>query len=720
MIYLVTQQPELYETDYYKIISVPESLNMLKQCQVLQYDSETTGLDPHLCTLLSAQFGNKRLGFQMVIDCTTVSISLYKDILETTMLVGHNLKFDLQFLYNYSIIPRKVYDTMIVEQLLHLGFPYVPITPEEYKEFGYTFPYRIKYDEINYNELYELSFALDAVAKKYLDIELDKTVRGQIIWRGLDTQVVLYAAKDVEYLEDIMKRQVEICKKLECLKGAKLECDFVPVIAYLEWCGIKLDAGKWTAKMKSDLENLNKAKKDLDDWLLEQVDKPSFKQIKKKYIFVNNQMDLFEGWDLTPKVTLNWSSSKQVIKIAKVLGFNTIVQDEKTGEDKDSVLEKHLKAQKGINDKFLELYFKYQEYAKVVSSFGQGHLDSIHSITGRLHTTFKQLGAKSGRMSSGSKNTNEDLEKYKKLPKGSCKQPNMQQLPSDEITRGSFVSPKGCLMLSADFSALEARLGADIYNEPEMLREFTEGSGDMHSLCAKMVFAEELKDVEVKDVKKVRPDLRKKVKSVEFAKQFGGTAFAIAGSLGCSIEDAQRFSDYYDKGFKGVTSFKSKGSKEVRNKGYVLMSPITGHKMYWWDWNKWKKRQQLFDSSEWSWSDYKVQHKGTGDSVHQMVKEHFKAASKWDRMALNAPTQGCGAVIIKQAATDIFNWIIDNNYFNKIHLCAIVHDELVYDYPEEVINFPKLVEDTMQNAAAIYCKSLPIPAEAAVGDHWIH
>ena len=458
MIYLVTQHPELYETDYYKIISVPESLNMLKQCQVLQYDSETTGLDPHLCTLLSAQFGNKRLGFQMVIDCTTVSISLYKDILETTMLVGHNLKFDLQFLYNYSIIPRKVYDTMIVEQLLHLGFPYVPITPEEYKEFGYTFPYHIKYDEINYNELYELSFALDAVAKKYLNIELDKTVRGQIIWRGLDTQVVLYAAKDVEYLEDIMKRQVEVCKQLECLKGAKLECDFVPVIAYLEWCGIKLDAGKWTAKMKSDLENLNKAKKALDDWLLEQVDKPSFKQIKKKYIFVNNQMDLFEGWDLTPKVILNWSSSKQVPEVAKLLGFNTTVQDKKTGEDKDSVLEKHLKTQKGINDEFLELYFKYQEYAKVVSSFGQGHLNSINPVTNRLHTTFKQLGAASGRMSCGSKQSNEDLEKYKKLPKGSCKQPNIQQLPGDEVTRGAFVAPVGHLMVSADFSAQQKNI----------------------------------------------------------------------------------------------------------------------------------------------------------------------------------------------------------------------------------------------------------------------
>jgi DNA polymerase-1 len=431
-------------------------------------------------------------------------------------------------------------------------------------------------------------------------------------------------------------------------------------------------------------------------------------------------MDLFEGWDLTPKVILNWSSSKQVIEVAKLLGFNTAVQDKKTGEDKDSVLEKHLKSQKGINDKFLELYFNYQEHAKEVSSFGQGHLDAINPITGRLHTTYRQLGTKSGRMASGSKQTNEDLERYKKLPKGSCKMPNMQQLPGDEITRGSFVAPKGHFMVSADFAALEARLGADIYNEPEMLKEFIEGSGDMHSLCAKMVFSEELKDIEVKDIKKLRPDLRKKVKSVEFAKQFGGTAFAIASSLGCSLEEAQNFSDYYDNGFKGVTSFKRKGSKEVREKGYVLMSPITGHKMYWWDWNCWKKRQKLFDSSEWDWNTYRTLHKGTGDSVHLMVKEHFKAASKWDRMALNAPTQGGGAIIIKHAAINLFNWIVDHNYFNKIHLCAMVHDEVVCDYPEEVSEFPKVLETVMEEAAAEYCKSLSIPAEAAVGDHWIH
>lgn len=67
---------------------------------------------------------------------------------------------------------------------------------------------------------------------------------------------------------------------------------------------------------------------------------------------------------------------------------------------------------------------------------------------------------------------------------------------------------------------LESRLGADIYNEKAMLDEFLYGSGDMHSLCAKLVFHEELKDIDVKDVKKKRPDLRSKVKSIEFSQQF--------------------------------------------------------------------------------------------------------------------------------------------------------------------------------------------------------
>ena len=688
MVYLVTTQEELFENELYTIISADNALDMMQSWDVIQVDSETNGRDPHLCDFLCFQFGNKAADTQIVVDCSCVDIRLYKNLLELKFLIGQNLKFDLQFLYKYGIVPRNVYDTMIVEQLLYLGYPVVG------KPGG-------------------ISYSLNAIAQRRLNVDIDKTVRGEIIWRGLDSSVIQYAAGDVMYLEDIRDSQLIDLKKKDCEKAADLENRFVPVISYLEWCGIKLDQDKWQEKMRQDQKNLNQSLEALNQFTIKH---PNLKQ----FTYVDLQGDLFSGFNTEPICTVNWSSSQQVIKIAKILGFNTETKDKKTGESKDSVLEKALSVQKGINDEFLKLYFAYQEYAKVVSSFGQGHLDAVNPLTGRIHSTFKQLGAASGRMSCGSTQPNTDLEKYKKLPKGSCKYPNLQQLPSDDVTRSCFVAPEGHLMVSADFSALESRLGADIYQEKEMLKEFLEGSGDMHSLCAKMVFAEELKDVEVKDIKKVRPDLRKKVKSVEFAKQFGGSAFAIAGSLGCSMEEAQKFSDYYDQGFSGVTNYKKKGSRFVRENGFVLMCEHTGHKMYWYDHEEWKQRQAKYQSSDWSWDNYRQKHKGTGDWVEQQVKMHFKAAAKWDRMALNGPTQGSGACIIKESACMLFDWIMDNNLFEKVNLCALVHDEIVCDYPAGLQEFPQILEQLMQQAAAKYCKSLPIPAEAAVGPYWIH
>jgi DNA polymerase I-like protein with 3'-5' exonuclease and polymerase domains len=92
----------------------------------------------------------------------------------------------------------------------------------------------------------------------------------------------------------------------------------------------------------------------------------------------------------------------------------------------------------------------------------------------------------------------------------------MQQLPSDAATRGSFTAPEGYEWCSCDYSALESRLGADIYNEASMLNEFLHGSGDMHSLCAYMVYKDEIpRDTPIKDIKKKYPHLRKAVKPIE-------------------------------------------------------------------------------------------------------------------------------------------------------------------------------------------------------------
>lgn len=685
MICLVTANQELFSCPDYKYVSVTESLSIMAPWNKVQFDTETNGRDAHVCRLLCAQFGNKEAGIQIVVDCCTVNICLYKEVLEGKLIIGHNLKFDLQFLYNHGIVPLRVYDTMIVEQLLHLGFP-----------SG------------------QVSYSLKEVAWRRCGIHLDKSVRGEIIWRGLDAKVISYAASDVLYLEDILWSQVSECKAKQCLVAAKVECDAVPSIAYMEWCGIMLDADKWRSKMLADKDALQEAEAALNNFV---IATPAL----SKFTFVDRQGDLFSGFNTAPQVTINWSSSKQVISVAKILGFDTAVKDKKTGEDKDSVLEKHLSTQKGVNDTFLKLYFNYQEHAKVVSSFGQGHLDAVNPLTGRIHTVFKQLGAASGRLSCGSNQPNTDLAKLKHLPPQRCKYPNIQQLPADDATRGAFVAPNGYNFVSADFSAEESRLGADIYQDKEFLKEFTQGSGDTHSMFAWMVFRKECEQCgckSVADVKRLAPQWRKKVKGVEFAYMFGAAAPTISTSANCSVEEAQGYIDTLDRAFIGMSSFAKKGSRFVRSHGYILINPITGHKMYWWDWDRWKERQQSFTQE--FWEDYRLHHKGTGDAVAIEVRQHFQAAGKYDRLARNSVTQGTGAIIMKTAMTWLFQWIVNNNFFGVIHICASVHDEICCDYPKYVTHFPKILEDTMERAAAKYCKSLPIPAEASVGSHWIH
>lgn len=684
MTYLVTNQQELFGWEDYPIISAGESLRMMQNWKVIQLDTETSGRDCHLCDFLCIQMGNDKADVRLVVDTSTVNVRLYKEELESKLCILQNGKFDLQFFFNYGIIIRKVYDTMVVEQLLHLGWP-----------SG------------------QISYSLNAIADRRLHINIDKTVRGEIVWRGLDTQVINYAAGDVTFLEKIMWSQVEDLKKQGLMKAARIECDFVPVIAYLEWCGIHLDQEKWKAKMRDDQEKLHQAEADLNAFVVGRND-------LKQFVYINTQGDLFEGFDLTPKVNINWASSQQVVKIAKILGFNTATKDKKTGEDKDSVLEKLLKSQKGICDEFLKLYFDYQEHFKVCSSFGQGHLNAINPITNRIHTVYKQLGAASGRMSCGSQQPNTDLAKFKKIPSKECTYPNMQQLPADEPTRGTFTAPDGYEWCSCDYSALESRLGADIYNEPHMIEEFLHGSGDIHSLMALTFFEDQMEPgITTKEVKKKYPDLRKKAKSPEFLIQFGGSAYGLATQLAIPEEEAQKYVDSYYNRFKGIADFKKKGSEFVRKYGYILMCQYSGHKMYWYDHQEWLERQQSFTQQ--FWEEYRNRHKGTGDAIAQEVSMHFRAASKYDRMALNAPTQGSGIVILKMAMTDFFNWIVDNGYFHTVELAALVHDEANIIYPKELHNIvPAKLQECMEKAASIICTKLPIPASAEISDHWIH
>lgn len=478
MIYLVTKNQELFDNGVYSIIGIDKCLSLLQDMPIIQVDTETNGRDSHINQLLCIQFGNDLLDCRIVVDYSTISVLEFKNILESKYLIFQNGKFDLQFLYNFGIHPTKTYDTMIVEQFLHLGYPSgLTVSEEEYQSNGYDFPYHKNVNEDTGKVTYTLSYALDAIAHKRLGVYISKEIRGQIIWRGLDTDVIVYAANDVKYLEKIMQSQLADLRKIpNALIGAKIECDFTPVIAYLEWCGIKLDEVKWKKKMDKDKLKLSQSEEALNKFLLDTYNKGN-KELKQ-FIYVNNQPSLFEEFNIdlgVPKVKINWSSSPQVITVAKALGFNTSTTSKTTGEDTDSAMEKQLLSQKGINDEFLRLYFGegkegkpnyfpgYSGSYKVVTSFGQGHLNAINPNTGRIHTVYRAIGTISGRMSSGSSQTNTDLAKLKGLPikpnakqkkegKG-CSYPNMQQLPHDVETRACFVAEEGNLFCSCDYSA---------------------------------------------------------------------------------------------------------------------------------------------------------------------------------------------------------------------------------------------------------------------------
>ena len=694
MIYLVSNTIDCSGIEGVEKTDLDSCLDIIAHWPVVQFDVESTGLDPHVCRLTSMQFGYKHFDTgehtEIVVDCNSINPEEFKEVIEMSYLIGHNLKFDLQFLYNYNIHPLNVYDTMICEQTLYLGYK----------------PGKV-------------SYKLSDVLLRNTGIELDKSFQKEIASKGLTPEGIIYAAHDVVYLQDIRKSQMLVAHDRKCVNAFTVENRFVPAIAYLEWCGVHLDEKKWREKMDKDEAQLNDYLTKLNQYVV------SHTKLNTKFVTTFTQPSLFDSDvdTFVPSCTVDWNSPKQVVPVLQELGFNTKTKDKKTKEEKDSALEKVISTQKGIADDFLELYFGYKGAEKNVSSYGQGHLNLINPNTGRLHTVFNQIGTVTGRMSSGNKGKNKDLARLKGLKSDDVGFVNLQNLPArgedGKICRACFTATEGNVFVSCDFSSEESRVSADVWNETSLLDAF-EKNIDTHNLYAKMCFPEELKDVDVKDVKKVRPDLRQAAKSAEFAVNYGSNGASIATSVGMSVEKAMEMVQGIIKGMPGMSSFKRKTGKFLKEHGYIIINPYTGHRVYWPEWAEWKATEDRFDSK--FWEDYRLYHKGTGDETAQMVKKHMSQGHDWfEKNILNYPIQGGSAIVLKQAAADLFKWIVDNGYFGKILFCVFVHDEIDAECPQELSkDFSKVMESIMEKAAAKYYKRLPIPAETSVNSYWVH
>jgi DNA polymerase I-like protein with 3'-5' exonuclease and polymerase domains len=678
MIYLVTINQELFNNTEYKIIGVDESLSLLSSLEIVGVDTETSGLDCWTNKLLSIQLGCKE--FQIVIDCSTINPLEYKEYLESKRLfIFWNAKFDLKFLFRLGIVPYNIYDGFLAEKLMYLGYP---------------------------SGVHSMS--LKSAGENYLNIELDKSIRGQIIYKGLVSEVIVYAAKDVEYLEEIMYKQLENLKAKGLTTAIKYENKFVIPLAYCEYCGIKLDINKWKAKMSKDEERVNKALNSLNEWFLKN-------EPNSTYIKIENQGDLFNGFDLTPKVTLNWNSAKQMIPIFKKYGIEVEVQDKVKGGTKDSIDAKCLKPQKDKCD-LIPIYLDYKEAIKVTSTYGENFLKQVNPVSHRIHTNYSQLGADTTRITSGGKDK-----------AGKIEYVNLLNLPADAETRACFVAEENNCWISIDYSGQETFLMASIANDKAIIKELTEGSKDIHSLTAFMSYREIPRDTPIKDIKKKFHNLRQEAKGIEFAINYGGDANTISANKGIPIEEAKKIYDSYMSGFSGLKKYQDFRRKDWWDKGYILLNPLTGHKAFIYDYDTLKDWKASF-SKEGFWDYYReMKTEAPQCDTVQKVKQFFKRKSASEKQSINYPIQATGSMCLRVSMINFFEYLRTNNLLFKVLICVTPYDEINCEAPKDIAEeIATNLYNCMVKAGAFFCTRCKLDADISRNEdgslptHWVH
>lgn len=688
MIYLVTRRAELFDNNTYKIIGVEESLRLLEPLSVVGLDTETDSLDCHKGKLKLLQLGC--FDFQVVIDCSTINILEYKNYLESDRLfIGWNLKFDLKWLFKHKIVPRRAYDGFLAEKLMWLGYP-----------------------------AGSHSMSLKSAGYLYLGIELDKSVRGKIIWsKELTTDIIEYSALDVKYLEQIREKQLEKLAEKELLTAIDYENRFLFPLSYCEFCGIKLDIDKWKEKMRKDQEKLESNLKSLNEWVSSNF--PNDRRFTK----IDLQGNLFTGFDTTPKCIINWNSPKQVIPLLKELGFDLTIKDKTTGDLKESIDAKVIKPQKHISD-IAPIYLAYRAAQKVVSTYGENFLEQVNKETGRIYTNYQQLGADTTRITSGGK------DKYNKL-----EYINFLNFPSDAETRSCMVAEPGNKWISIDYKGQESALLASIANDPLMLKELNEGDGDIHSLVASLVFQEELKGVPLKDVAKVSKEsahnggtnYRQVAKGYEFLVAYGGDSNTIQANYGKSPEEAKQIYDRYMNGLIGVQKYQSFCRKDVMEKGYILLNPLTGHKAHIYDFEELQRIKAKFKEPGF-WDYYREMKRDAPscDTV-QMVKKFFKRKSASEKQSINYRIQGTGSMCLRVSMVNFFEYLRQNDLLFKVLICVMPYDEANVEAPEEIAEeIAEKLKYYMVKAGEYFCTRCKLDAEISrledggLPTFWIH
>jgi DNA polymerase-1 len=621
------------------------------------FDIETLGFDPYTDRIVCIQIGNARA--QFVIDTGTVDIQLFKEILETRTLIGHNLKFDIRFLLHQRIIPSRVFDTFLAEKTTHLGL-----------------------------ESHRCSLA--ECTARYLGLIMDKTERGKIDGK-FTYEFIIYSATDVAYLHELKKIQEKKIQELGCAVSIELDNKFVIVLSYIEYCGMKLDVSKWMNRLERIKQESDHHLSILEDFVTKNYRK-----------FVEEQIDMFQT---KVKTKINWNSAAQVIKLFTLMGVDTeVIVD---GQVKHTTESSQLVPQ---IDKFpiLDTYIKYKECQKNIGTYGENWIKMINPVSGRIHTQYKQL-MNTGRLSSGGKNI-ATKESY----------PNFQNIPSDEETRSCFVAEEGNVLIGCDYTGQEQIVLVNKCLDENLLEFYRKDLGDMHSFVASKMYAE-LDGLPLDEIKKKHKDKRQAAKVAGFAINYGGSGKGIAEQLGLSLEQGQHIYESYFNAFPGLKNYFEEAKKFGTTNGYVLISEVTGKRSFvdnYKDYLELKKKQ---DNA--FWEKYKKHKKSNTPTYKEMKKEVQIVSQKRgaiERMSLNFPIQGESAEITKLAG--IYFWkkfLLPNNLVFTVKFINAIHDEYLLECPKGLAEeCAEELKKAMETAGDKFCKTVKLKAEPKISLYW--
>ena len=460
-------------------------------------DTETTGLDPlsyDLC-LLQIKAGDKVFLIDIGKIGTGQRLGFHYSGLETILedreilKVFHNAVFDLKFL-QYHLFPkirfRNIFDTFLSEKVLTAGT--------------------------------KAGCSLKAVAKKYLNVEMDKSEQtGFKKGQDLSENQIHYAVNDVEVLEGVFEKQ-----KLELLQAgliptARLEFSIIPAVVEIELHGIEID----TQKLEVLKDALTKERDELQKELI---------RLSSGIADEDSQGDLFGR-----KNQINFNSPAQVKKILSKMGHNV----ESTGT---GTLEK-------LDSDFARAMVKYRKTSKLLSSFVEPLPKHVNQKTGRIHPEFPQMGTDTGRFT--------------------CQNPNLQQIPHDQEWRDLFTARPGYKILTADYSQIELRIMAEFSQDKAFLEAYRKGI-DLHTRTASDVF-----QVPIDQVTK---DQRNVAKTINFGLCYGMTQKGLSSRLNITEEGAQEFIKAYYKAYPVVKNTLDRLGMKAVKEGHS--QTVLGRKRY--------------------------------------------------------------------------------------------------------------------------------------------